>query len=128
MRSLCDGSLPPMPVPFSVRERIRSALDEDDEIRYVFPAEVVMSLKPNVFIAVSRKTIMVFSTGLWSKAPKSVLARMPRTTVLGPVDVQSTPYFTVAGIAYEIDEEYVATVNAADAEIISSPQDPLPCP
>ncbi|MFJ7622804.1 hypothetical protein ACIQYZ_28825 [Rhodococcus erythropolis] len=42
-------------------------------------------------------------------------------TVLGPVDTASTPHFVVAGITYEIDEEYVAVVNAADAEI-TSPQ------
>ncbi|WP_218749258.1 hypothetical protein [Rhodococcus sp. FH8] len=50
-------------------------------------------------------------------------------TVLGPVDTASTPHFTSAGITYEIDEEYVAVVNAADAEITSPqdfPHDPLP--
>ncbi|WP_221621613.1 hypothetical protein [Rhodococcus sp. KBW08] len=50
-------------------------------------------------------------------------------TVLGPLDTASTPHFVVAGITYEIDEEYVAVVNAADAEITSPqdfPRDPLP--
>ncbi|KAA5833584.1 hypothetical protein ABT337_16700 [Saccharopolyspora hirsuta] len=119
-----------MPVPSAVRERIRSFLDEDDEIRYVFPADVLMSVRPSVLVVVSRKAITVLSTGFWSRRrPKSVLARLPRGTVLGPVDVQSTPYFRLDGIDYEIDEEYVAVVNAADAEIASPrdfPPDPLP--
>ncbi|MFD9680552.1 hypothetical protein ACFWAD_11795 [Rhodococcus sp. NPDC059969] len=50
-------------------------------------------------------------------------------TVLGPVDTASTPHFTAAGITDEIDEEYVAVVNAADAKVTSPqdfPHDPLP--
>ncbi|MCD2155814.1 hypothetical protein LQL77_18980 [Rhodococcus cerastii] len=57
------------------------------------------------------------------------MSQFPRMTVLGPVDTASTPHFDAAGIKYEIDEEYVAVVNAADAEITSPqdfPRDPLP--
>ncbi|MER7014104.1 hypothetical protein ABT324_22005 [Saccharopolyspora sp. NPDC000359] len=119
-----------MPVPAAVRARIRSFLDADDEIRYVFPADVLMSVRPSVLVVVSREAITVLSTGFWTRRrPKSVLARLPRGTVLGPVDVRSTPYFRLDGIDYEIDEEYVAVVNAADAEITAPrdfPPDPLP--
>ncbi|MDA3629140.1 hypothetical protein [Saccharopolyspora oryzae] len=119
-----------MPVPAAVREQIRAFLGEDDEIRYVFPADVLMSVQSSVLVVVSSKAVTVLSTGFWSrKKPKSVLARLPRNTVLGPVDVQSTPCFTLDGIDYEIDDEYVAVVNAADSEITSPrdfPPDPLP--
>ncbi|MEU6263938.1 hypothetical protein [Saccharopolyspora shandongensis] len=119
-----------MPVSGAVRERIRAFLDADDEIRYVFPASILMSIQSGVLVVVSRKSITVLPTGFWStKAPKSVVARLSRNTVLGPVDVQSTPYFRLDGVDYEIDDEYVAVVNAADAEIASPhdlPRDPLP--
>lgn len=119
-----------MPVSAGTREQIRSHLDGDDEIRYVFPAGVLMSVKPSVFVVVSRKAITVLSTGMWStKVPRAVVARLPRKTVLGPIEMQPTPCFTVAGIVYEIDDEYVAVVNAADAEITAPhdfPPDPLP--
>lgn len=119
-----------MPVSASARARLSSLLDPDDEIRYVFPADVLMSAKPSVFVVVSRKAITVFSTSFRSrKVPRSILTQFPRMTVLGPLDTASTPHFVVAGITYEIDEEYVAVVNAADAEITSPqdfPHDPLP--
>ncbi|MBA8826338.1 hypothetical protein FHX42_003714 [Saccharopolyspora lacisalsi] len=119
-----------MPVSASTRERSRVFLDEDGEIRYLFPAEVWPSAKPSVLVVVSREAITVLSTGLWSRRkPKSVLARLPRETVLGPVDTHLTPSFTVEGIDYELDEEYVAVVHAADAEITRSggiPPDPFP--
>ncbi|MFE5642562.1 hypothetical protein [Rhodococcus sp. NPDC056516] len=89
-----------------------------------------MSAKPSVFVVVSRKAITVFSTSFRSrKVPRSILTQFPGMTVLGPVDTASTPHFTAAGITYEIDEEYVAVVNAGDAEITSPqdfPRDPLP--
>jgi hypothetical protein len=119
-----------MPVSADVRERLRSYLDPENEIRYVFPADVLMSAKPSVFVVVSRKAITVFSTSSRSrKVPRSILTQFPRMTVLGTVDTASTPHFVVAGITYEIDEEYVAVVNAADAELTSPqdfPRDPLP--
>ncbi|MFI0466898.1 hypothetical protein ACH347_22685 [Saccharopolyspora sp. 5N102] len=119
-----------MPVSGAVRERIRAFLDEGDEIRYVFPATIPMSVQSSVLVVVSRAAVTVLSTGFWStKLPKSVVVRLPRNTVLGPVSTQTTPYFSLDGVDYEIDDEYVAVVNAADAEIASPqdlPQDPLP--
>ncbi|UGQ54088.1 hypothetical protein LRL17_10465 [Rhodococcus qingshengii] len=119
-----------MPVSAGVRARLSSPLDADDEIRYVFPADVLMSAKPSVFVVVSEKAITVFSTSFRSrKVPRSILTQFPRMAVLGLVDTASTPHFIVAGITYEIDGEYAAVVNAADAEITSPqdfPRDPLP--
>ena len=120
-----------MPVSPAARRRIREFLDDDDEIRYVFPADVLMSASPSVLFVVSRKSITILSTGIWSrKRPKSVVARLSRRTVLGPVDTTETPFFSVNGIGYEIDDEYVAVVHAADAEITTAgdalPPDPLP--
>lgn len=101
-----------MPVSADARERLRSYLDPENEIRYVFPADVLMSAKPSVFVVVSRKAITVLSTSFRSrKVPRSILTQFPRMTVLSPVDTASTPHFTAAGITYEIDEEYVAVVN-----------------
>ncbi|UXF64846.1 hypothetical protein [Rhodococcus qingshengii] len=95
-----------MPVSASVRARLRSHLHPDDEIHYAFPAEVLMSAKPSVFVVVIRKAITVFSTSFRSrKVPRSILTQFPRMTVLGLVDSASTPHFVVAGITYEIDEE-----------------------
>ncbi len=101
-----------MPVSADVRERLRSHLDPDDEIRYVFPADILMSAKPSVFVVVSRKPITVFSTSFRSrKVPRSILTQFPRMTVLGPLDTASTPHFTTAGITYEIDDESVAEIQ-----------------
>lgn len=119
-----------MPVSANIRERLRAQLEPDDEIRHVFPADFLMSAKPSVFVVVSRKAITVFSTRFRSsEVPRSILTQFPRMTVLGPVDTASTPHFTAAGLTYEIDEEYVAVVNAGDAEVTSPqdfPRDPLP--
>ncbi|WP_158887204.1 hypothetical protein [Amycolatopsis anabasis] len=119
-----------MPVSSAVRKRIRGFLEPDDEIHYVFPAEVVGSAVPSVIIVASRQAITILSTGFWRRTtPKSVLSRNPRNLRLGPVDTQLTPWFTLNGIEYEVDEEYVSVINAADAELTSrdlAPPDPLP--
>jgi hypothetical protein len=118
-----------MPVPSNAHARIRKLLDEDDEIRYVFPANVLLSAKPSVLVVVSSKAIKVLSTGFFSrKYPKSVEAEFPRRTRLGPVDTQQTPFFVLSGLEYEIDEEYIAVVNAIDSDLFAenSPLDPHP--
>ncbi|WP_020672942.1 hypothetical protein [Amycolatopsis nigrescens] len=119
-----------MPVSSAVRERIRGFLEPADDIEYVFPADVLGSALPSVLVVVSRHAITVLSTGFWSRRrPKSVLFRSPRNVRLGPVDTQSTPRFTLHGVEYEVDEEYVSVINAADAELGSrdlAPPDPLP--
>lgn len=115
-----------MPVSANVRERLRSYLDPDDEIRYLFPADVLMSAKPSVFVVVSRRAITVFSTSFRArKVPRSILTQFRER----PFSAQSTRRPRALRIPYEIDEEYVAVVNAADSEITSPqdfPHDPLP--
>jgi hypothetical protein len=119
-----------MPVSSGVRKRIRGFLDPDDEIQYVFPATVLGSTSPSVIFAVTRKTITILSTGLWSrKWPKSVVGTTLRNHRLGPVETGLPAWFTFIGVVYEIDDEYVSVVHAADAEIMRSaakPEDPLP--
>ena len=118
-----------MPVSESARAAARQFLDPDDEIRYIFPAELVApSARPTVFVVVSLKTVMVLSTGHWSRAkPRSLHAEYPRQTRLGPVDTHLGPTFQLGGATYEVDEEYVAVVNAADLERAADfPPDPLP--
>nr|CEL21043.1 hypothetical protein [Kibdelosporangium sp. MJ126-NF4]CTQ95443.1 hypothetical protein [Kibdelosporangium sp. MJ126-NF4] len=54
--------------------------------------------------------------------------RYPRHTKLGPVKLTVIPEFQLGGRVYEVDEEYVAEINAADAEwsVDAMPPDPLP--
>lgn len=117
-----------MPVSGAVRRAVADLLP-GEKIAYVFPATVPMSMSAYVVIAVSDKAITVFTTGYRSwTMPKSVLARYPRTTALGPVELSGGPNFWLDGVSYEVDEEYVSVVNAADAEISLvdlMPPDPL---
>jgi len=120
-----------MPVTSATRRKIRAFLDPGDEIQYVFPAELRMAATSTVFFAVTDRTITVLSTGFWSRrSPRSVLAVNPRNQRLGPVEVGSMgPWFEFNGMEYEVDEEYAAVVNAADADLRrreAAPPDPLP--
>lgn len=124
----------PVPVPSSIRERIKPLLSPGDEIRYMFPAQHYPSpflhSVAHVIVVVSEKAITVIYSGYFSRnKPKSVLAAYARNTRIGPVDTKLIPTFTLRGLYYEIDEEYVPVVNAADAELAEGgalPPDPLP--
>jgi hypothetical protein len=116
-----------VPLSSEVRARVRAFLPPDDGVRFVFPAQVVMGTA--VLIVVSDQAITVLSTGLRSRdRPKSVHAKYPRDVRIGPVDTHLIPEFTLRGVRYEVDEEYVPVINAADAElsIDALPPDPLP--
>jgi hypothetical protein len=118
-----------MPVSADVRAAARGFLDPDDEIRYVFPATLQMSSRPYVLIVVSRKAVKVLSTGHWGRTmPKSLEVEYPRQTRLGPVENHLGMTFRLGGNTYELDEEYVAVLNAADLERGAGelPPDPLP--
>ncbi len=119
-----------MPVSSGVRKRIKELLDPDDEIQYVFPADIFGSTNPSVFFAVTRKTITILTTGRLSrKSPKRVISVTLRNHRIGPVERGGDPWFKFNGIVYEIDDEYIAAVHAADAEIsrnAAKPEDPLP--
>lgn len=114
----------------TVRQSVRAFLPDGEEIQYLFPARIPTSLPGSFLIAVSKESILVISTGFRSNTkPKSVWARFRRNVRIGPVDMTLIPSFMLGGVTYEVDEEYVAVINAADAELRSStylPPDPLP--
>ncbi|MQA88232.1 MAG: hypothetical protein GEV03_27335 [Streptosporangiales bacterium] len=121
-----------MPVSSAVRERVRPFLLPDEEIRYVLPASMpsVALMSAHFLVVVTDASIVVLSTGVLSRTnPRSVWGRYPRSTRMGPVDTSLTPSFSLGGTFFEVDEEYVSVINAADAELASPdtlPPDPLP--
>ncbi|WP_067824304.1 hypothetical protein [Actinomadura kijaniata] len=118
-----------MPVPRPVRDRVREFLGLEDEIRYLFPATTYGGGSGFLFV-VTDDQITVLSTGSLSRSrPKTVWGSYRRGTRLGPVETGGGASFEFAGASFEIDDEYVAVVNAADAEVFdrdSLPRDPLP--
>ncbi|GAA4242163.1 hypothetical protein GCM10022254_74010 [Actinomadura meridiana] len=118
-----------MPVPRPLRERCREFLGIDGEIRYVFLASSLGGGASFVFV-VTDDRIAVVSTGPLNRAtPKSVWGSYPRGTRIGPVEISAGASFEFAGARFELDDEYVSVVNAADAEVFSRdsfPHDPLP--
>jgi hypothetical protein len=120
-----------MPVTGAIRQRCRALLRAGEDIRYVFPA---LALGPPLtapfLIVVTERSITVLSTKMFgANEPASVWATYPRRTRLGPVEFGSGPTIQLGGMVFEVDEEYVAVVGAADAEAFSPgdlPRDPLP--
>lgn len=121
-----------MPLSSEVRQRVRAFVPPEADVRYVFPASVMTSSLVVVYalVVVTADEILVLYTGFWSRTrPKSVWLRFPRDTQLGPVDLASCPEFKLGEHVFEIDEQYVSVVNAADAErdpAACLPPDPLP--
>jgi hypothetical protein len=124
-----------MPLSSAIRERCRAFLQPDEELRYLFPATSVglgrgiVGTAPFI-IAVSDAQVTVLSCEwLRHHRPASVWARHPRATRLGPVDTSMAPTLSIGDLVLEIDEEYLAVVQAADAELDGTdrlPPDPLP--
>ena len=124
-----------MPLSSATRERCRALLRPGEELRYVFPATSiglsrgVTGVAPFI-VAVSDTHITVLSCEwLRRHRPASVWARHPRATRLGPVDTAMAPTLEIGDLMLEIDEEYLAVVQAADAELDGAdrlPPDPLP--
>ncbi|TDE22904.1 hypothetical protein [Actinomadura sp. 6K520] len=118
-----------MPVTRPLRERCREFLGIDGEIRYIFPATSYGGGAGFIFV-VTDDQIAVISTGAMSRStPKTVWGSHPRGTRIGPVETGAGASFEFAGAVFEVDDEYVAVVNAADAEVFdrdSLPKDPLP--
>ncbi|MDQ1654760.1 MAG: hypothetical protein QOI35_3960 [Cryptosporangiaceae bacterium] len=117
-----------MPLSTEVRTAVKTLLEPGEELRYLFPASVPTSA--NLLVAVTDRAIVLINTGLWSRdQPKSVHARYRRDLRLGPVDVSLIPVVRIGGLLLEVDDEYVAVVHAADAELAGGaglPPDPLP--
>ncbi|TDC46597.1 hypothetical protein E1281_27600 [Actinomadura sp. KC345] len=118
-----------MPVPRPLRERCREFLGIDAAIRYIFPATSYGGGAGFIFV-VTDDQVTVISTSLMSRSnPKTVWGSYPRGTRIGPLETGTGASFEFAGVVFEVDDEYVAVVNAADAEVFdrgSLPKDPLP--
>ncbi|MFI6596812.1 hypothetical protein ACIBHX_11190 [Nonomuraea sp. NPDC050536] len=120
-----------MPVSSAVRERCRTFVGHQGDIRYVFPA---LSAGPpgmaNFLIVVTDTAISVLATRmLRSDRPISVYATYPRETRLGPIRQAPGPVIELGPMTFEFAEEYAAVVSAADAEVFAPetlPTDPLP--
>jgi hypothetical protein len=112
---------------------VKRFLPEGDEVRYLIPATHFPAMGSNpgvaVFVVVGEKAITVLSSGFFRRdRPKRVIGSYLRSTRLGPVD-GAVPSFTFGGCYYEVDDEYIAAVNAADAELAGAgelPEDPFP--
>ncbi|GAA2002420.1 hypothetical protein GCM10009799_31930 [Nocardiopsis rhodophaea] len=117
-----------MPVPTAVRDRARGFLPAGAEIRYIFPA----SLNESAFFifVVTDSAITVLANRFWSRSrPKNIWHVFPRDIRLGPVRTHLIPTFDLGGHTFEVDDEYVAVINACDAELSQDtalPPDPLP--
>lgn len=118
-----------MPVPRPLRERCREFLGIDGEIRYIFPAASFGGGAGFLFV-ITDDQVAVISTGpVGGATPKTVWGSYPRGTRLGPLETGAGASFEFAGAVFEVDDEYIAVINAADAEIFdrdSLPKDPLP--
>jgi hypothetical protein len=125
-----------VPLTSGVRDKCRALLPPGEELRYVFPATWLVSgvrpaLTTGFFVVVTDKHVFVLAGSWWRRnVPKSIFARHPRPTRLGPVDVHPSlgATFELGGITLEVDEEYVSVVRAADLELTDDgpPQDPWP--
>ena len=124
-----------MPLSTAVRQRCRAFLRPDEELRYLFPATSLTVGRgvfgvANFIVAISDKRVTVLACSWFRRnKPTSVWASYPRTMRLGPVDISLAPTLTIGTLVLEIDEQYLAVVNAADAEVGDGdvlPPDPLP--
>ncbi|PRY02182.1 hypothetical protein CLV72_101783 [Allonocardiopsis opalescens] len=117
-----------MPVPAEVRERLRAFLPEGARMRYVCPIALAGG-SACLYLVVADSMITLVSTRLLRPSePDAVWSVYPRRVRLGPVETGSTPMFRLGEYWYEIDDEYIAVISAADAELGTAalPDDPFP--
>ncbi|GAA4024854.1 hypothetical protein GCM10022247_56590 [Allokutzneria multivorans] len=122
-----------MPLSSAVRQRCRAFLPQNEALHYLFPAMASADRYGGSFgviVAVTEGKVVVLACSPFSHdRPESVWAEHPRATELGPVESGSGPMITLGDLALEFDDEYVAVVCAADAELsgdYAMPPDPLP--
>jgi hypothetical protein len=122
-----------MPLSAVVRERCRTLLPPDTEIRYLFPASVsmvsAMVQKPFIVVITDQNVILLACSWLSHNRPKSVYWTYRRNIRLGPVDTSADPVFDIGGMPFQTQDEYISVIRAADAEIAEAdflPPDPLP--
>ena len=94
-----------------------------ESVRYVIPvmAEImgVFTMSPfETTIVVTDERIAVVTGGaLRRNASARIDREFPRQTRLGPVDESLGPVITLGSVQYEIDDDAVPLVAAADAEL-----------
>ncbi|SDG82914.1 hypothetical protein SAMN05421505_108167 [Sinosporangium album] len=120
-----------MPVARAVRERCRGLMEADEEIRYVFPATLSGTPGPAYFlVVVGDRRILVLATRYFDRdTPIDIYQALPRRTRLGPVEFGPMPTIRIGATHFNVNEEYLAVVTAADAEVFAPetlPLDPLP--
>lgn len=121
-----------MPVPAEVRRSCQDLLDPGERIDYLVPVVLAWlgSLPADVdcYVVVTDRRIAVLTGSRRRRGrPTEVNLQHPRSTRLGPVEFRPSPTFDLGSRSYEIDEEYVAAVHAADAELAGLlPEDPFP--
>ncbi|GAA3923911.1 hypothetical protein GCM10023085_01520 [Actinomadura viridis] len=118
-----------MPVPRPLRERCREFLGIEGEIRYIFPAMNHGGGSGFIFVVTDEQIAVIATGSLSGSKPRSVWGSYPRSTRIGPVRTGDGASFEFAGAFFELDDEYVPVLNAADTEIFdrdSLPRDPLP--
>ncbi|WP_146605031.1 hypothetical protein [Jiangella anatolica] len=119
-------------MPASIRRRCQDLLGAGERIDYLIPI-VAVWLGPvmsgiDCYVAITSRRIVVLTGSLVRRSgPTELSLQYPRATRIGPVEFAPTPTFRLGGRSYEIDDEYVAAVHAADAELDGLlPEDPFP--
>jgi hypothetical protein len=106
-----------VPVSDATRRRAQHLLEPGDTIHAIIPALPADCPSRYALIVLSHRAVTVLATGFWQPMlPKSVHSRHPRTR-LGPADTTGTvPVVTLGPARYEIDEEYLPLLAAADRD------------
>ncbi len=121
-----------MPVPAPIRRRCQDLLEPGEQLGYLIPVTAVwlgaVMAGIDCYVAVTDRRIAVLTgSPVRRGGPTEVNLQYPRTTRLGPVDFAPTPTFRLGKRSYEIEDEYLAAVHAADAELDGLlPEDPFP--
>ncbi|MFD9887804.1 hypothetical protein ACFWY9_00580 [Amycolatopsis sp. NPDC059027] len=124
-----------MPLSSKVRDRCRMYLGTDERIQYLIPGMSIsinrMRMHVGFLVMVTDRHVTILACSRWRRnRPTQIWERLPRSTELGPLEVESSlgPVLSVGGIELEIDEEYIAAVRAANLESTQNalPDDPLP--
>lgn len=122
-----------MPLSSKVRDRCRRYLGTGERIQYLIPGMSLvvnaMRIQVEYLVMVTDRHVTLLACSRWRRhRPKQIWERLPRDTVLGPLEIHPSlgPVLTVGGLELEIDEEYVSAVRAANLEISGDglPRDP----
>lgn len=111
-----------MPVSAQVRRRCQQLLGSGESIHYLIPTMSVgigvATSTYDCYVVVTDRRIVVVTGSMFDRTtPSDLNAQYPRATRLGPVELAPVPTFHLGGRFYEIDDEYIAAVHAADAEL-----------